>query len=125
MDPVSDSDLLARYADARDESAFAELLSRHLRLVYSAALRGANGDSTLAQDVTQLVFCELAKNARQLSKHQILAGWLHKKVWHLAANFRKADIRRRKREEDYFMNSTATSPEQLWNQLTGSIDEAM
>src|SRR5512135_2577831 len=45
-----DCELLRRYAETRSESAYAELVQRHLNLVYSAALRQVNGNAHLAQD---------------------------------------------------------------------------
>lgn len=47
-----DCELLARYATARDEAAFARLVQRHLDHVYSTALRLVGGDAHLAEDVT-------------------------------------------------------------------------
>ncbi len=46
----SDSDLLRRYADQRDEAAFAEVVRRHVDLAYATALRVLHGDTHLAQD---------------------------------------------------------------------------
>ena len=51
-----DAELLRRYATEHSEAAFAELVRRHVDLVYSAALRLVNGDTHGAQDVTQQVF---------------------------------------------------------------------
>src|SRR5260221_3936240 len=73
---MDDATLLRRYARDRSEGDFAELVHRHLDLVYSAALRQVNGDTHLAQDVTQLVFTDLARKSAQLANHPVLAGWL-------------------------------------------------
>ena len=62
----SDLDLLARYARHRAEDAFAELVRRHLNLVYSAALRQV-GAPQLAEEVAQSVFLELARYAGRLA----------------------------------------------------------
>ena len=56
-----DGELLRRYTETNSENAFAELVERHLNLVYSAALRQVNGDAHLAQDVAQTVFVNLAQ----------------------------------------------------------------
>src|SRR6476646_7173615 len=68
----SDSELLCRYVEARCEDAFAELVRRHVNLVYSAALRQVNGDAHLAQDVAQNVFADLARKAATLSRRLAL-----------------------------------------------------
>jgi len=73
----NDAELLRSYARDRSESAFTELVQRHIDLVYSAALREAHGDASLAEDITQTVFVELAQKASQLIKHPALAGWLY------------------------------------------------
>src|SRR5258708_13379208 len=73
---IDDSELLRRYATTRAESDFAEIVRRHVDLVYSAALRQVNGDAHLAQDITQLVFADLARKAESVANHRVLAGWL-------------------------------------------------
>ena len=57
----TDAELLQRYTSERAEEAFAELVRRHITLVYSAALRHLGGDAHLAHDVTQTVFTALAR----------------------------------------------------------------
>jgi hypothetical protein len=51
-------------------------MDQHLHLVYSAALRRL-GDPDAARDVTQSVFCLLAKKARRLNPRMALVGWLY------------------------------------------------
>jgi DNA-directed RNA polymerase specialized sigma24 family protein len=74
---MDDVTLLRRYTDERSEDAFAELVRRHLPLVYSAALRRLGGDAHRAEDVAQIVFCALAREAPKLARHPVLTGWLY------------------------------------------------
>ena len=63
---ANDEQLLHAYARERSESAFGELVARHIDFVFSAALRVLNGDTHLAQDVTQTAFIDLARKAGSL-----------------------------------------------------------
>jgi hypothetical protein len=48
---TDDRQLLQQYTRDRSESAFGELVTRHIDFVYSAALRVAGADNHLAEDV--------------------------------------------------------------------------
>lgn len=124
----TDNQLLAEYANQGAEPAFRELVSRHINMVHSAALRESNGDHPLAEDITQEVFTELARRARKLSSHPALAGWLYTCVRQMTANVRRSESRRRRREEEAFsMNEPTDSHEmdQLWQQVRPVLDDAM
>ena len=60
--------LLSQYARTGSESAFRELVSRYIDLVYSTAFRLVDEDVESAQDVAQTVFVALADQARTLPK---------------------------------------------------------
>ena len=66
MNSLTDQELLRDYTGCRSETAFAELVRRHVDFVYSATLRMVR-DTHLAEDVTQGVFVALAQNARHLT----------------------------------------------------------
>lgn len=94
---MTDSQLLADYVRAQDQRAFAELVRRHLNLVYSAALRRTH-DSHLADDVTQAVFVILARKAPSLTGVTVLSAWLHKTTRYAAMDALKLRGRRDKHE---------------------------
>ena len=73
----TDADLLRRYAQDHDEKAFAELVARHLDVVYAAALRRIGGRRHLAEEISQKVFADLARKATWLQRHPAIIGWLH------------------------------------------------
>src|SRR5215831_13788028 len=98
---ANDNELLREYARSASESAFAELVERHVNMVYSAALREMGGDPGLAQEITQLVFVELSRKAASLVRHPALAGWLYTSVRWMAANTRRAEDRRQHRELEF------------------------
>ena len=57
----TDNQLLTSYARHQSEGAFRELVERHINLVHSAALRESRGNASLAEELTQAVFTELAR----------------------------------------------------------------
>jgi RNA polymerase sigma factor (sigma-70 family) len=92
--------LLAEYARTRSESAFRELVSCYLDLVYSTALRRVDGDAHRAQDVTQVVFTDLAIQAAGISSEVMLGGWLHRHACFVAAKTMRSERRRLAREKE-------------------------
>src|SRR5262249_59957673 len=97
-----DMDFVQEFARSRSESAFAELVQRHIGLVHSAALR-KTGDPHLAQEITQTVFIVLARKAASLSPNTILPAWLHRTTLHVSADVLKSQQRRQIREHKAFM----------------------
>ena len=95
-----DSELLRRYADAGDDAAFTEFVQRHLGLVYSIAVRQAHGNRTLAEDITQRVFTDLARKAPRLASHPSLLGWLHTATRLAAMKALRQEARRLGRETE-------------------------
>jgi RNA polymerase sigma factor (sigma-70 family) len=122
----TDSQLLCAYADHRSESAFAELVRRHVDFVHSAALRMVC-DSHLAQDVAQGTFVALARNATQLTDRPVLSGWLHRTAQNIAAQTVRTDVRRRAREQEAAaMNELLTAePDAAWEHVAPHLDAAL
>lgn len=124
--PPSDSDLLQRFVLEHDERAFSELVQRHLDFVYSVALRRLNGDVHLARDACQLVFSDLARKARRLLGHQVLAGWLFTSVRYVCHTLVRTETRRRARDEKAAaMFEPDQSDRVRWEQLKPVVDDAL
>jgi DNA-directed RNA polymerase specialized sigma24 family protein len=95
---TDDAAQLRQYAQEGSEQAFAEVVARHLPLVYSAALRQVGGDEQLAKDVAQTVFIALARNAGSLYRRELITGWLYTTTRYMAAKTVRGDRRRQTRE---------------------------
>ena len=123
---VEDKELIRQYAAERSESAFAELVRRHLGMVYGAALRQVNGDAHLAQDLAQTVFARLAAKAATLQGATSIAGWLYTNTQFAAARAVRSEARRRTREQEVVtMNEINANEAGGWNELRPMIDEAL
>src|ERR1041385_3468042 len=123
---MDDRQLLQAYMEERSESGFGELVSRHIDLVYSTALRVLGGDSHLAQDVTQIVFIDLARKAWSLPRGVVLAGWLYRHTSFTAAKAVRTEQRRRHREQlATQMSTTEETPEPDWEQLAAHLDDGL
>jgi RNA polymerase sigma factor (sigma-70 family) len=99
--------LLDDYSQRGSEAAFRELVARYVNMVHSTSLRLVNGDSHLAEDVTQTVFLNLARKAALLSGEVMIGGWLHRNACFVASTMMRGDRRRQNRERQAVeMNAT-------------------
>jgi len=118
--------LLAEYVATGSETAFRELTTRYVDLVYSAAVRLVNGDTHLAEDVTQTVFADLARMARSLSRSVMLGGWLHRHTCFVASKTMRSERRRLERERQAVeMNAIEDHSAANIAQLAPVLDEAV
>jgi RNA polymerase sigma factor (sigma-70 family) len=121
---VTDQQLLRDYAGKKSETAFTELVRRHIDFVYSVALRMVC-DVHLAQDVTQGVFLALAQNAGTLTEHPVLSGWLHRTARNLAANTVRSETRRHIREQEAAAMNQLPESDTTWEIIAPHLDEAL
>ncbi len=126
MSDVSDMQLLLDYARQNSEAAFAELVRRHVNLVYSAALRHV-GIATQAEEIAQAVFIILARKAGRLREGLILEAWLFETTRFTALSFLRGERRRQFREQEAYMQSTLrqSDSDPAWQELSPLLDEAM
>ena len=120
-----DISLLRAFAVSESEAAFATLVSRHINLVYSVAMR-STGNVHAAQEISQAVFIILARKAKNWPQHAVLSGWLYQTTRLTAANFLRGEIRRQQREQEAYMQSTLNEPEtNVWPQIAPLLDDAL
>jgi RNA polymerase sigma factor (sigma-70 family) len=96
-DPLTDGELLARFAEHRDETAFQEVVARHLPWLHGAALRQLR-DPGRAMDATQAVFILLSQKARAMDRSRPLAPWLFWALGYVVKSLRRSEARRSKHE---------------------------
>lgn len=123
---MDDRALLREYAENGSDEAFAELVSRRVDFVHSAALRQV-GDPHLAEEVTQAVFVILAQKAGKISDQSILTGWLFKTTRFAALAQIRAEAKRRQRELETQMQAElqSSAADEFWNQMAPHLDEAL
>jgi uncharacterized protein (TIGR03435 family) len=130
-----DLTLLREYARGNSEEAFAALVSRHVNLVYSVALRQVR-DPHLADEITQAVFIILARKAGSLGPKTILSGWLCRAARYASANALTIQRRRQCREQEAFMQSQVDQVQddlsrrseaeaETWTQIAPLLDGAL
>lgn len=124
---IPDRDLLSAYTRSGSESAFAELVTRHTNLVYSAALRQVRLEH-LAEDVTQSVFILLARKAAQIRPEVILSGWLLRSTHYIAMDLIKSEFRRTMREQSAVHESLSSVESEIaahWDEVAAQLDSIL
>jgi RNA polymerase sigma factor (sigma-70 family) len=120
---TADSQLLSRYLCEKSQDAFAELVRRHLDLVYSAALRQVRSPQ-LAEEISQSVFTDLARDAHKLKPDTVLTAWLYRVARRTAIDVIRREIRRQARER-LAVEMAAMNTASEWTRIEPLLDEAM
>ena len=127
---TSDLDLLRQFAREHSQDAFAEIVRRHINLVYSAALRQVRSPQ-LAEEVAQSVFTDLARNAGKFacggdaSSPKILTPWLYSVTRRTAIDVIRKESRRQLREQIAAEMQTMNATAEDWTQIAPLLDDAM
>jgi RNA polymerase sigma factor (sigma-70 family) len=124
---LPDAELVRRFADVRDETAFAELVERYGPLVFGVCRR-VLGHVQDAEDAAQAVFLVLARSAGRVRKQASVGCWLHGVAVRVG---RKALARRARRPApqpptDAIPGPTADAADALtWADARRAIDDAL
>jgi RNA polymerase sigma factor (sigma-70 family) len=123
---MEDAQLLCEYVRSGSQEAFAELVRRHVNLVYSVAIRQVRDPAT-AEDVTQVVFIALARRAGDLRADTVLSAWLFKAARLASRNVLRMQARRTRHEQKAAeMRPTDDSPpDPNWEQIEPGLNDAL
>lgn len=121
----SDHDLLQQYARDGSQPAFAELVRRHVDLVYAAARRQVRS-AALAEEVAQSVFIDLSRTATRIKAGTPLVAWLHVTTRRTAIDAIRRETRRHARESAAaLLDDMKTPPSSPWETVEPLLDEAV
>ena len=120
----SDYQLLRRYGQEHSEEAYAEIVRRYVDLIYSAALRQVRSPS-LAEEVAQAVFIDLARNANRLPPNTVLSAWLYQVARRSAIDVVRSETRRQAREKIAAAMNVGSEPSHPWDEISPLLDEGM
>jgi len=124
MNTASDHTLLRRYFERQEEEAFTAFVSRHVDLVYSAAMRQVRS-APLAEEITQSVFGDLLQAGRELPSDTVYSAWLYRVTRCRAIDAIRAEARRRAREQTAAAIQSMNTEHSQWEAISPVIDEAM
>jgi RNA polymerase sigma factor (sigma-70 family) len=107
---LSDSQLLQRFANERDEVAFEAIVARHGQLVL-AVCRNLLRDANDVDDAFQATFLVLVRKARSIDVANSLAPWIYAVAHRTAARARANKTRRSRLERQEAMVQALVTPD--------------
>lgn len=123
----SDFEFLRAFVRTGDQGAFADVVRRHLDLVYATALRKVENTGA-AEEVAQNVFSALAGKAWRFASDDSLPAWLYKTTLLEAKEWLRGELRRRRREQTAAeLGTTMKTPDEqtAFHTLLPLLDEAL
>jgi RNA polymerase sigma factor (sigma-70 family) len=120
---MSDLELLARYTRQQAEDAFAELVRRHLGSRLFRCARQVRSVQ-LAEEISQSVFTDLARNAARLKSNTVLSAWLYQVTRRTAIDMVRRETSRKLREQ-IATEMNAINAAADWTHIEPLLDEAM
>lgn len=126
---MHDRRLLREYVEHGSQAAFAQLIERYLRLVYSTCLR-ETGEVGIAEDAAQAVFLLLARKAPTLHAQISLVGWLFAASRLVSRNAMRQERRRRQHEQKAVeamvrADRDGEADTALWSRIEPMLNDAL
>jgi RNA polymerase sigma factor (sigma-70 family) len=122
---LSDAELLDRFVRDRNEPAFALLMERHGRLVWSACRRILRHQQD-AEDAYQAAFLVLVRRAASIRRGQTVACWLYRVASRIAWKLAMDRAKRRPREAQEPARTAASALQELaWRELESLLQEEL
>jgi RNA polymerase sigma factor (sigma-70 family) len=118
---LGEGELLRRYVQHRDESAFTALVRRHGPMVMGVCRRVLH-DPHDAEDAFQATFLVLVRKAATLRSPELLANWLYGVAYRTALEAKTAAARRRAKEAKVVPR---TSTADAWTDLLPALDQEL
>jgi RNA polymerase sigma factor (sigma-70 family) len=124
---VSDAQLLQRFVNCRDETAFELLVWRHGPMALGVCRRILH-DTHDAEDAFQATLLALARKAQSISKGGSVGSWLYKVAYRVALRARAQSLRRLRHEKQVaelpaVADTRAGDP--AWRELGPVLDEEL
>jgi len=120
----TDRELLRRFAEERDESAFVALVCRHGPLVLGVCQRVLRRTAD-AEDAFQATFLALSRGAASTSWRESVAGWLHDVAWRTATKMKTGEARRRSHEARAGKPLSIVMPDASGDEVGAILDEEL
>jgi RNA polymerase sigma factor (sigma-70 family) len=113
LDGLTDAELLERFVRSHDEAAFAVLVHRHGRLVWSACWQTLRHQQD-AEDAYQAAFLVLVRHAGTIRRGQTVACWLYQ----VAGRIPRKAARDRARRRERVIETSAVCGKSIEQELT-------
>ena len=120
----SDQELLAQFANGRNELAFQELVCRHGPMVLDVC-RCVLTTEADAEDAFQATFLILARKARSIRQAGSVGSWLYGVAYRTALNARKKLARRSKHEKRTPPRNASAHDELSWSEVQRVLHEEL
>ena len=123
-DPATpDADVLARYRDGRDPEAFAELVARYGRLVWSVCKHRSRTEAD-AEDAFQATFLIFSQRAASVRNGTALGAWLYGVASKVCSKAHRTAGRRTKRERaNGVREATNDVAASVWDRALAAVHE--